>query len=69
MAGKTFIILGVILVLVGLLIQLLPGNGLPRLPGDILVKRENMTFYFPLGWCVVISVVLTLLVRLFGKQG
>lgn len=65
--GKTLIVLGLIIVALGLLLQFLPGNGLPRLPGDIYIKRENFTFYFPLGWCVVISVALSLVFWLFGK--
>lgn len=65
--GKTLIIIGLIIVALGLLVQFLPGDGLPRLPGDIHIKRDNFTFYFPLGWCVLISVVLSLLFWLFGK--
>ena len=65
--GKTLIVLGLVIVALGLLLQFLPGEGLPRLPGDIHIKRENFTFYFPLGWCVVISVALSLVFWLFGK--
>lgn len=65
--GKLFIIFGLLLVAVGIILHFLPGEGLPRLPGDIYIKKENSVFYFPLGWCVLISVVLTLLFKLFGK--
>ena len=56
------IIIGLVIILLGLLVQFLP-----RLPGDIYVKGENYTFYFPLGWCVLISVVLSLVFWLLGK--
>lgn len=65
--GKTLIVIGLVIVALGLLVQFLPGDGLPRLPGDIYVKRDNFTFYFPLGWCVLLSVVLSLLFWLFGR--
>lgn len=58
--GKYLIIAGVVLIMAGLLISLLPDNGLPRLPGDIRIERENYSFYFPLGWCVLVSMVLSL---------
>jgi hypothetical protein len=65
--GKFLIIAGLVLVVAGLLVHFLPGDGLPRLPGDIYIKKENSVFYFPLGWCVLISIVLTLIVRFLGK--
>lgn len=62
-AGKFLIIAGVVLVGLGLL--LLAGAkfsffGLGRLPGDIAYKGKNVTFYFPVVTCVVLSLVLTL---------
>ena len=65
--GKILIIIGLVMVALGILVYFLPGDGLPRLPGDIYIKEENYTFYFPLGWCVMISVVLSLIFWLFGK--
>ena len=65
--GKFLIIAGLVLVVAGLLVHFLPSVGLPRLPGDIYIKKENSVFYFPLGWCVLISIVLTLVVRFLGK--
>lgn len=65
--GKFLIIAGLVLVMAGLLVHFLPSDGLPRLPGDIYIKKENSVFYFPLGWCVLISIVLTLVVRFLGK--
>ena len=42
--------------------------GLGRLPGDILIKRENFTFYFPLTTSILLSVVLSLLLLLFRRH-
>jgi hypothetical protein len=63
--GRLLIAAGVVLVLVGLLIQ----AGLPigRLPGDIRIQRGNGTFYFPIVTCIVISVVLSLLAMFFRR--
>ena len=66
--GKILVFLG--LVLVGLGLILLYGPKIPwlgRLPGDITIKRDNFTFYFPLASSVIISVVLTILFSLFRR--
>ena len=60
-AGKFLIIAGIVLVVLGLL--LMAGaelSFLGRLPGDIAYKGKNVTFYFPIVTCLVLSVVLTL---------
>lgn len=67
--GKFLIIVGLVIALIGVLIHLSPGNGWPRLPGDIYIRKENYIFYFPLGWSVLISVVVGLVYWLFGKWG
>ena len=64
------IILGVILIVAGLLFTL--GERLPirlgRLPGDIVVRGKNSTFYFPWVTSLVISIILTALLWLFGRR-
>ena len=65
--GKTLIIIGLVFVVVGIIVQFLPQGNLPRLPGDIYIKKENFSFYFPLGWSVLISVVISLVFWLLGK--
>lgn len=61
---------GLLLVGVGLLLTL--GERLPirfgRLPGDIVVRGKNGTFYFPVVTCLLVSVVLTLLGWLFSRR-
>lgn len=67
--GKLLVIFGAVLVVVGVLLSLgpkLPGR-LGRLPGDIIIRGENFTFYFPLGTCLLLSVVVSLLFWLVGR--
>lgn len=70
--GRSLIILGVILLVIGLLLVFgvqLPHLG--RLPGDIVIKKEGFTFYFPIVTMLVASLLLTLVIniilRLMGK--
>lgn len=65
--SRLFIVIGIVFVLFGLVMSL--GGRLPlgRLPGDIMIKRENFTFYFPVMTGIVISVVLSLLFRLYNR--
>ncbi|MCG8434782.1 MAG: DUF2905 domain-containing protein [Gammaproteobacteria bacterium] len=65
--SRFLIILGVLLVLLGLAWPWLQKIGLGRLPGDIVHKSDNYTFYFPITTSIIISIVLTLLVWLFRK--
>lgn len=60
--GKSLILMGLVLVVIGALLTLagkIPWLG--RLPGDIYIKRENFTFYFPLATSIIISVILSLI--------
>ena len=66
--GRFLIIAGVILVMVGAVFLLAPKlPWLGHLPGDISYKRGNFSFYFPLGTCILISVVLTLIMYLLRR--
>jgi hypothetical protein len=68
--GRPFLIAGAVLLGLGLLLTLaekVPGLGVGRLPGDILIRRGSFTFYFPLATCIIVSVVLSLLVRFFRR--
>ncbi len=65
--SQLLITIGVVLVLVGLLWPLLQKSGLGRLPGDIVVEKENFRFYFPLATSIIISLVLTILFWLFRR--
>jgi hypothetical protein len=66
--GKMLILLGVFIILVGFLLWV--GEKIPwigRLPGDIIIREKNFTFYFPLATSILISIILTLLFTLFRK--
>ncbi len=66
--ARVLIIIGVVLVVVGLALLWLPKiPWLGRLPGDIVIKRENFTFYFPLGTSILLSVILSLIFWLFRR--
>lgn len=65
--GKLLIIFGLTTTVVGILLSVNILN-LGRLPGDILVKRGNFTFYFPLATSIIISVILTILFLLFNRK-
>ena len=66
--GKILIFSGIALVVIGLILVL--GDKIPwigRLPGDIYIKRDKFTFYFPLMTSIIISLLLTLLFAIFRK--
>ena len=67
--GKSLILFGIILAAVGTFLVF--ANKIPflgKLPGDMLIQRKNFTFYFPLATSVIISVVISLLFRLWSKR-
>ncbi|MEO0144474.1 MAG: DUF2905 family protein [candidate division WOR-3 bacterium] len=59
--GKLFIIIGIVFLIFGFLIILFPKF---KLPGDILIQKDNFTFYFPLGTSILISIILSLIFTL-----
>jgi len=69
--AKMILVLGIILVGIGLIMLFLPKipgfNRLGRLPGDIVFKKGNVTFYFPLVTSVIISIILTLIFSFFRR--
>ena len=67
--GKTLIIIGIILILLGLAI-VFGGKILPlgRLPGDIAFKRGNFTLFFPIVTCIILSIILTILLNFFLRR-
>ncbi len=65
--NRTLLLIGLCCIVVALLWPWLRQVPLGRLPGDIVIVRENFRFYFPLGSSIVISVVLSLLIWLFRR--
>jgi DUF2905 family protein len=64
--GRLLIVIGVLIAGVGLLITL--GVPLGRLPGDFSYRRGSFSFYFPLASSILASIILTLLMMLFGRR-
>jgi hypothetical protein len=64
---RWLIILGVTLLLAGLLWPLLQKIGLGRLPGDIVIERENFRLYIPIATSLLVSVVISLLLWLLNR--
>ena len=63
--GKLLVIVGGILVALGLVVM--AGVPLGKLPGDFMVRRGPVSFYFPLMTSIIISIVLTLLMMFFRR--
>jgi hypothetical protein len=64
--GRLLIIVGLVIAAAGLLVTL--GVPIGRLPGDITVRRDDFTFYFPLTTSIIASIVLTLLLMLLTRK-
>lgn len=66
--GKLLIVAGIVLVVAGVLLTL--GGRIPwlgRLPGDIVIRRDNFTFYFPLATSILISIAISLVLWLLRR--
>ena len=63
--SKVLIILGAILILIGLIYQYIKSLGIRRLTGDIVIKKDNCNLYFPVTSAIIISILLTIIFRLF----
>lgn len=71
--GRILIIVGIIIVVLGLLVSF--GGRIPflgKLPGDILIRKDDISFYFPVVTLLLLSIVLTLIInfilRFIGRQ-
>ena len=67
--GKLLLIIGAMLLVVGFVFVLLGRTNLPigRLPGDIIYRGKNTTFYFPLATSILLSLVLSVLLYVIGR--
>ncbi len=59
---KMLMVLGAVLLIVGLLWQVVG-----KIPGDIVVKKGNMTFFFPIVTSIIISIILSLIFYFIGR--
>jgi len=69
--GKLLVVVGAIAILAGVILMLAGRAHIPlgRLPGDIVYRGKNSTFYFPLATSILVSVVLSLVLYLIGRFG
>lgn len=67
--GKILIFAGMILTIAGILFVFGPKiPWLGKLPGDIYIKKENFTFYFPLATSILLSVILSIIMFFIGRK-
>lgn len=69
--GRIMIALGLVVTFLGVIFLLGSKIGIGRLPGDIVIKRGNFTFFFPLATSILLSILLTVimgLINLFGRR-
>lgn len=64
---KWLIIIGFVLIVVGLCLPWILKSGLGRLPGDIYLKKDHVTFYFPIVTCIILSIIISLIIWLFKR--
>ena len=67
--GKSIILTGIIFILVGIFVTIagkVPGFG--KFPGDIFIKKENFSFYFPLTTCILLSIILSVVMYFLCKK-
>ncbi len=66
--GKMMIIIGIMLIIFGVLFVYFPKFPLGRLPGDIIVRKGNFTFYFPLVTSIILSIIFSIILYLFSRH-
>jgi len=67
--GKMLILIGIAAVVIGAAIMLSSKiTWIGRLPGDILIKKENFTFYFPITTGIIVSIILSVILHIFSKK-
>ncbi len=64
--GRSLVIIGLVIASVGLVLSL--GFPIGRLPGDLTIRRGNLTFYLPLASSILVSIMLTLIFMMFGRK-
>ena len=62
---KTLMIIGIVIFVIGLFYPYVKKLGLGHIPGDVIFKSGNSTFFFPIVTCLVISIILTVIFNLF----
>ncbi len=63
---KIFIVIGIVFILIGIIIGI-TGIKIGNLPGDIIIKKDNFTLYFPITTSIILSIILSVLWYLLSK--
>ena len=65
--NKTLVTIGMLILIIGLLWPILSKLPIGKLPGDIAIKKDGFSFYFPITTMVIVSIVISLLLWFFKK--
>ncbi|MBS4539677.1 DUF2905 domain-containing protein [Clostridium sp. D2Q-11] len=65
--GRTIITIGFIIIIIGIIVSIGSKLGLGKLPGDIVIKKGNFTFFFPVITSIVLSIILTVILNIIRK--
>jgi hypothetical protein len=65
--GRLLVILGIVLVVLGMLWPLMTRLGVGRLPGDIVIERENFRLYIPIMTSLIVSIVVSVIFWLINR--
>ena len=65
--GKIFILIGVIFILIGLFLIFFKNFPLFHLPGDIVIEKDNFSFYFPITSSILLSIVFSVVFYLLNR--
>ncbi len=65
--AKIFIFIGIVFILIGLILYFFKDFPLFHLPGDIVIKKENFTFYFPITSSILLSVIFSVIFYIFSR--
>ena len=65
--NKIIITIGIILVIIGLLWPFITKLPIGKLPGDLVIKKEGFSLYFPITTMIIISIILSVILWFFRK--
>ncbi len=65
--AKLFIFIGIVFIVIGLILYFFKDFPLFHLPGDIVIKKDNFTFYFPITSSIIISIVLSAIFYIISR--
>ena len=67
MTGKIIILSGIIITFIGIFIYLIEKTGLPSVPGNFYYKKGNFSFYFPLAYLAIASIIISVIIYIITR--